>query len=213
MWLRDVLEAMAFPSPSLHSNPRLPARYRIHLLFAPALHPAMKRVQPVRRALGFRTIFNLAGPSPIRPTRPPGHGVYAPAKLPSSPSHGQLGIRFGRVVHAATASTRSRSPHRHDPRRAVSTTKHRRPSHVVHPKTPASRRRSQLAAGGDTPQSNAAILESILIGARAARSATWSSSTGCRPRSHRHRRGLREGVARAAEAIDSGRPQNPPCSS
>src|SRR5450631_1516731 len=31
-------------------------------LYAPLLHPAMKRVQPVRRALGFRTIFNLAGP-------------------------------------------------------------------------------------------------------------------------------------------------------
>jgi len=31
-------------------------------LFAPNLHPAMKTVAPVRKELGFRTIFNLLGP-------------------------------------------------------------------------------------------------------------------------------------------------------
>jgi anthranilate phosphoribosyltransferase len=31
-------------------------------LFAPNLHPAMKAVAPVRKELGFRTIFNLLGP-------------------------------------------------------------------------------------------------------------------------------------------------------
>ncbi len=34
----------------------------IGFLFAPNLHPAMKEVVPVRRELGFRTIFNLLGP-------------------------------------------------------------------------------------------------------------------------------------------------------
>ncbi len=34
----------------------------IAFLFAPRLHPAMARVAPMRRELGVRTIFNLAGP-------------------------------------------------------------------------------------------------------------------------------------------------------
>lgn len=34
----------------------------ISFLFAPRLHPAMRAVMPVRRAMGIRTIFNLLGP-------------------------------------------------------------------------------------------------------------------------------------------------------
>jgi anthranilate phosphoribosyltransferase len=34
----------------------------IGFLFAPNLHPAMKNVAPVRKELGFRTIFNILGP-------------------------------------------------------------------------------------------------------------------------------------------------------
>ena len=43
----------------------------ISFLFAQAFHPAMKQVAPVRRALGFRTMFNILGPltNPARPMR------------------------------------------------------------------------------------------------------------------------------------------------
>jgi anthranilate phosphoribosyltransferase len=34
----------------------------IGFMFAPAFHPAMKYVQPIRKSLGFRTAFNVLGP-------------------------------------------------------------------------------------------------------------------------------------------------------
>ena len=34
----------------------------IGFMFAPCFHPAMKYVQPIRKSLGFRTVFNLLGP-------------------------------------------------------------------------------------------------------------------------------------------------------
>jgi anthranilate phosphoribosyltransferase len=45
-------------------------------LFAPAYHPAMKSIAPVRAALGLRTIFNVAGPL-ANPATPPFHVIGA----------------------------------------------------------------------------------------------------------------------------------------
>ena len=59
----DVLKALGFnidisPEKKLESL----KRFNWTFLFAPAHHPAMKRVAGVRRELGFRTIFNILGP-------------------------------------------------------------------------------------------------------------------------------------------------------
>jgi len=34
----------------------------VGFMFAPMYHPAMKYVQPIRKSLGFRTVFNILGP-------------------------------------------------------------------------------------------------------------------------------------------------------
>jgi len=68
----DVLEALGV---SLELTPeQVAASVRdagIGFCYAPAFHPAMRNVQPVRKALGIRTAFNFLGPlaNPSRPTR------------------------------------------------------------------------------------------------------------------------------------------------
>ena len=74
-------------------------------LFAPAFHPAMKAVSPVRKALGIRTVFNLLGPlvNPVAPT----HqlvGAYSTraAGLLAGALAG-MGLERAFVVHGAPA--------------------------------------------------------------------------------------------------------------
>ncbi|AUG80410.1 Anthranilate phosphoribosyltransferase [Kitasatospora sp. MMS16-BH015] len=58
----DVLEELGVPVESIDLVPELLAEHRFAFLFSPAVHPVIGRLAPVRRRLGFRTLFNLAGP-------------------------------------------------------------------------------------------------------------------------------------------------------
>jgi anthranilate phosphoribosyltransferase len=91
----DVLEALGVPitlSPDLAAECLRETGFMF--LFAPLYHPAMKTVGPLRKTLGFRTIFNLVGPL----TNPAGArnqviGVLAPSKV----------LLVGRTLHALGA--------------------------------------------------------------------------------------------------------------
>jgi anthranilate phosphoribosyltransferase len=75
---------------------------RIGFMFAPMFHPAMKYVQPIRKSLGFRTVFNILGPL----ANPAG----VPALVLGVAEEGLLGImaealnmlgtRYAMVVHS-----------------------------------------------------------------------------------------------------------------
>jgi anthranilate phosphoribosyltransferase len=73
----------------------------ISFLFAPALHPAMKHVGAVRKALGFRTVFNLLGPL-ANPAGAPYQVIGAPSREVAEKMAGALqrvGTRRSLVVH------------------------------------------------------------------------------------------------------------------
>lgn len=104
----DVLEALGIPvdlSPEQASEAL--RQHRFAFLHAPSLHPAMKAVLPVRRALGVRTVFNLLGPL----TNPAGAsaqvmGVYSAHAVPLvAETMALLGTRHAFVVHGIAESS------------------------------------------------------------------------------------------------------------
>jgi anthranilate phosphoribosyltransferase len=98
----DVMEALGV---NINLPPsRLAACLRetgIAFLFAPAMHSAMKYVQPARRELHLRTVFNLLGP-----LTNPAHasaqvvGVYSPDLVEKlAKALNELGVHRALVVH------------------------------------------------------------------------------------------------------------------
>ena len=101
----DVLEALGIPiSLTPAAGAESLRRHRFAFLHAPGLHPAMKAVMPVRRALGVRTAFNVLGPlaNPAG-ARAQVMGVYSARLLPIvAEAMRLLGARHAFVVHGAS---------------------------------------------------------------------------------------------------------------
>ena len=98
----DVLAALGVNiDASLAQSRRALDEAGICFLFAPAHHSAMQHVLPVRRDLGFRTIFNLLGPlSNPAGARRQVLGVFDPRWLePLAQVLGELGAVHAWVVH------------------------------------------------------------------------------------------------------------------
>lgn len=99
----DVLEALGV---KIDAVPEVIARCiteaGVGFMFAPKFHPATRHVQPIRKALGFRTVFNILGP-----LSNPAHvqaqvlGVADEKLMPTMiDALRQLGIQRAMVVHS-----------------------------------------------------------------------------------------------------------------
>jgi anthranilate phosphoribosyltransferase len=110
----DVLEALGIPvdlSPTAAAEAL--RNHHFAFLHAPMLHPTMRAVMPIRRALGVRTLFNIIGPL----TNPAGAsrqvmGVYAPHLVPLvAEAMAMLGTQRAMVVHGDLQSRHTAASH------------------------------------------------------------------------------------------------------
>jgi anthranilate phosphoribosyltransferase len=200
----DVLEALGF-------RLELPAE-RIErsidelgfgFLFAQAHHPAMRHAAPVRRELATRTVFNVLGPL----TNPAGAralvlGVYSPELARTlAEALVQLDATRAFVVHGA-GGIDELSPC--GPNLVYEVDAGRVSEYELDPLELGVERCDPDELRGGDPAANAAALRAVLGGADGGhRSAVILNAAGGIAAAG-HAEGLREGIDRAREAIDSG---------
>ena len=205
----DVLEALGVPI-ALEPEQAVACLREtgFMFLFAPLYHPAMKALGPLRRALGFRTILNLCGPL----TNPAGAraqviGVLAPSKV----------LLVGRTL-AALGAKRAFVVHGTDGIDELTTTGESVVARIEESETgettlKAARVTPEMAGlpratldqfvGGDVP-TNAALLYDVLTGIPGARRDIVLLNAAAALVAAGLAGDLKEGVAKGAEAIDSG---------
>jgi len=202
----DVLEALGV---NLDISPEKVAECidetGIGFLFAQHLHPAMKHAGPVRRALGIRTVFNLLGPL----TNPAGAeyqvlGVFAKDKLELvAGALDRLGTKRALVVHGRDGLDEITTTDITD---AILVEAGQEPiTFEIDPAAFGIPYAVPEALAGDDASINAEILKHIFAGQQGAgrdivllnaAAALWVAGKVD---------GIGDGIAIAAEAIDSGR--------
>jgi anthranilate phosphoribosyltransferase len=206
----DVLEALGVP---IDLSPELAVeclrQTGFVFLFAPLYHPAMMKLGPLRRALGFRTILNLCGP-----LTNPAHariqvvGVLAPSRV----------LLVGRAL-AALGSRRAFVVHGTDGIDELTTTGESVVARIeevqprAEPTLKAARVTPEMAGlpratldqftGGDI-EINKALLYDVLTGIPGARRDIVLLNAAATLVAAGLAGDLKEGVAMGAEAIDSG---------
>ena len=176
---------------------------RLAFFFAPAWHPSMRHAGPTRRELGVRTAFNLLGPltNPARARRQlvgvsrPEHTELVARTL------GLLGAERAWVVHGAGGLDE------------LSTTGHTKVSELtegavrtfyVHPVDVDLPVVGVEALAGGTAAENAEMMRNLLDGEAGPRRDVVLLNAGAGLLISGRASSLAEGIARAAESLDTG---------
>ncbi len=134
-------------------------------LFAPNYHPTLRQLAPLRRELGFRSIFNLVGPlaNPARVTRQVVGVPSAAYLLPVAEALQALGLDHAFVAHGADGADEISLT---GPTTLIEVRPERLDTLMIHPEDAGLPTcRSEDLAGGDAAE-NAAIANRILEGER-----------------------------------------------
>jgi len=172
-------------------------------LFAQAYHPAMKHVTPVRRALGFRTIFNLLGPlsNPARVRRQL-IGVYAKEWLePVAQVLATLGAEKAWVVHGNDGLDEITTT---DITHVAVLEDGRVTTITIAPENAGLTRTTLASLQGGAPHENAAAIRLLFDGERGAYRDIVLLNTAAALMVADKVENLREGALLAAKAIDDG---------
>jgi len=175
----------------------------IAFLFAPAMHSAMKYVQPARRELRLRTVFNLLGPL-CNPARASAQvvGVYSADLVPKlAEALNMLGLRRALVVHGDDGLDEVTIT---GPTRVAEVRDGRVRTYEITPEEFGVRRaRLEDISGGDA-QENADIIRAILRGEKSARRDVVLLNAAAALVAAGRGDSITETLPLAAESLDSG---------
>ena len=200
----DVLEALGF---KLEQPPARIAQSIDELgfgfMFAPTHHPAMRHAAPVRRELATRTVFNVLGPL----TNPAGAraqviGVYSPGLVRTiAEVLARLGARRAFVVHGH-GGIDELSPT--GPNLVCEVVDGAVRERTIDPLDLGIPRGHPDELRGGSASENAVLVREILSGAGGTRRDAIVLNAAGAIAAAGHAEDLREGIALAREAIDSG---------
>lgn len=201
----DVVEALgAKLDVSPPASRRLLDQTGFCFLLAPAYHPGIAHAWPVRRALRVRTVMNLLGPC-LNPARPKVQllGVPDPALIvPIAETLRALGLERALVVHGSGLDEVAV----HGFTRAVRLAGGELEAIEITPEQAGLKRYPLAAISGASPLDNARLLVDVLSGRGSdAHRSIVALNAGALLETAGLAADLREGTAKALDAISSGR--------